>query len=152
MMTNIAPLTDEELAELRALHMYDQFNMVYNRCAADWELWPCRTARLLAHITTLTTQLDDLEQCHRNDHARVADLLAEVERLRDDLRRLATHTLVCEAERDNLTAEVGELRELLARIEWGRTVGGGCPYCGTFRRDGHAVKCLLAIALAGVQE
>jgi hypothetical protein len=80
-MTDITPLTDDELAQLRAQHVRMTDGDGEECCAWDMRNWPCWTAGLLAHIDALTTQLDDIEQCHRNDHARVADLLAEVESL-----------------------------------------------------------------------
>lgn len=95
---------------------------------------PLTLEQFVAEVPHLRAALNDIEQCHSNDHARTADLIAEVDRLHEEVTRLS--------------AETERLRALLREMEWyadGYT--HRCSWCLANKSHGHLPGCKIRAAL-----
>jgi hypothetical protein len=70
----------------------------------------------------------------------------------DATRAIAAQRDVALTERDTARRELGEVREVLAKVEWSGYQEEGhseCPCCYARARNGHRADCALAAALKG---
>lgn len=93
-------------------------------------------------------------------NAETEELCAEVERLRTERNQDAITGQAALDESNNevirLRIEVTRLRAALEAVEWDSDdnypdIPAGCPWCGSYQRDGHSSNCQRQAALNEAQ-